>query len=213
MQNSISEQPQISSITSLLHASQNRFGELLRQVCELSGLTQGKLSREAKDERERLIKQGDIFPDDPIGSMEQPAISKVMAGIQGPTYLQVYIWLRVIRAHYQSARLAQICEELGIDTPVFHKKWEKALWQLSTFTPPEKLLQVYEATRDDKYIEIDEAIIEHKEIQWESEKRGFIAKGIHTRKRSSQNNAGNTSKSIPDTSHHSKKYSHPTRYF
>src|SRR6266516_645436 len=78
-------------LTDLFHASQKRFGELLREVCEISGFTQGKLSREAKKELQSLIQAREILPDDPIGSMEQPTISKVMAGLQAPTYFQVYI--------------------------------------------------------------------------------------------------------------------------
>jgi hypothetical protein len=102
-----------------------RFGELLREVCEVSGITQGKLSREAKEERQRLIEKGIIHLDDSIGSMEQPTISKVMAGAQEPTYIQVYIWLRVIRTHYESAQFAEICKELNIPLPKFSPELER----------------------------------------------------------------------------------------
>jgi hypothetical protein len=191
------------SLSSLVRISQKRFGELLRQICEISGITQGKLSREAKNERQRLIEKGDIHPDDLIGSMEQPTISKIMAGVQGPTYFQVYIWLRVIRAHFESARFAEICKELNIDLPEFSSKLEHELWRLSTFIPPDELHRTYENAKEIKLIVTppDElhrtyenakekdakkeiklmelpSIVDHKEQRWERTKRRSTGKGV-----------------------------------
>ncbi|HJT59811.1 MAG TPA: hypothetical protein VJ761_25095 [Ktedonobacteraceae bacterium] len=172
MSNNHSEQVQMHErLTNLLHASQIRFGELLREVCEVSGITQGKLSREAKEERQRLIEKGIIHLEDSIGSMEQPTISKVMAGAQEPTYIQVYIWLRVIRTHYESPQFAEICKELRIPLPKFSPELERELWHLSTFVPPDELLQVYEETKNKKLIEIYTPLIEHKELRWDRARR------------------------------------------
>ncbi len=157
----------VGNLTDLLRRSQKRFGELLREVCEVSGFTQGKLSREAKAERKRLISLGCIHPQDPIGSMEQPTISKVMAGVQEPTYFQVFIWLRVIRSHYESARFAEICNKLNIPVPEFPPELERKLWHLSTFIPPEDLLKVYNESKDEKPMEASPSLIEHKEMRWE----------------------------------------------
>ena len=172
MPNNKSKQVQMNErLTVLLHDSRMRFGELLRQVCEISGITQGKLSREAKEERQRLIEKGIIHLEDSIGSMEQPTISKVMAGAQEPTYIQVYIWLRVIRTHYESIQFKDICEELQIPLPKFSPGLERELWHLSTFVPPDELQQVYEETKDKKLIEIYTPLIEHKELRWDRTRR------------------------------------------
>jgi hypothetical protein len=160
----------VENLTDLLCRSQQRFGELLREVCEVSGFTQGKLSREAKAERQRLIASGYIHSKSSIGSMEQPTISKVMAGVQEPTYLQVFIWLRVIRSHYESARFAEICQKLNIPVPEFPPELERKLWHLSTFMPPEDLLKAYEESKDEKPTELSPSLIEHKETRWEPRK-------------------------------------------
>jgi hypothetical protein len=186
--NNDNEQIQMNErLTDLLHASQMRFGELLREVCEISGITQGKLSREAKEERQRLIGKGIISLEDSIGSMEQPTISKVMAGGQEPTYIQVYIWLHVIRAHYESAQFAEICEELGIPLPEFSPELERELWRLATFVPPDELLRVYEETKNKKLIEIYTPLIEHKELRWDKTRRKPVTGvnvGTRTRRKS-----------------------------
>jgi len=156
----------IDNVTGLLYGSRKRFGELLREICEISGFTQGKLSREAKVERDRLIGSGRIRRENAAGSMEQPTISKVMAGVQEPTYFQVFIWLRVIRSHYESARLAEICRRLEIPVPQFPYELERKLWQLSAFMPPEDLLEVYTESKDDKPMEVSPSLIEHKEERW-----------------------------------------------
>ncbi len=175
-----SRQAQIDQIisTDLLRRSQKRFGELLREVCEASGFTQGKLSRKSKDERQRLIEAGYIRPEDPIGSMEQPTISKVMAGVQEPTYFQVFIWLRVIRTHYESTKFAEICKKLGIiPIPQFSRELEQKLWYLSTFVQPDELLRVYEETEEYvKELELSQSLIEHKETRWEKPKIGLEEK-------------------------------------
>jgi len=147
-------------LTDLLRSSQKKFGELLREVCLAAGFTQGKLSREAKDEHQRLIEIGDLYPGDSIGSMEQPTISKVMAGSQEPTYYQVYIWLNVLRRHFDSPRFAEICKELDISLPTFSAQLERGLWRLSTFIPPDELRQVYEEAKDEKLIEIYKSLVE-----------------------------------------------------
>lgn len=162
----------------LLRRSQRQFGELLYQICEISGFTQGKLSREAKDECRRLMEKGVIGPEDPVGSMEQPTISKVMAGVQGPTYLQVYIWLRVIKAHFKSEEFREICRELHIEEPPeFLPKWEEWLWHLSTFVPPDELDKACEETENLKLIEIHKPLIVHKEERWDRAKRRSVSKG------------------------------------
>jgi hypothetical protein len=175
-------------LTNLFHASQKRFGELLREVCEISGFTQGNLSREAKKELQRLIQAGEIFPDDPIGSMEQPAISKVMAGLQAPTYFQVYIWLKVIEEHYNSDEFTEICHQLHIaHPPVFTDQLKQELWRLATFVPPDELHENYKNTKDLKLIEIHTPLIDHKEIRWEKTKNRSTRKETSTNTKPSNN--------------------------
>ena len=165
-------------LSDTVRTSQNRFGELLREICEISGFTQGKLSREAKKEYQRLVEQGFILLDDPVGSMEQPTVSKVMAGMQVPTYYQVYIWLSVIRTHYESDEFARICKELDIERPKFPYELEPKLWRLLGFVTPDERSEAYRMTKDIKLLEVTPGLIDHKERrfverrkQWNQEKK------------------------------------------
>lgn len=158
----------VENLTSALRRSQKRFGELLRELCEAAGYTQGRLSRDARAERQRLIEEGYIRPEEPIGSMEQPTISKVMAGVQSPSYYQVYIWLHVLRSHYESEQLADFCRELSIPVPVFSFETERKLWQLATFIPPYELNDIFEESKDEKPLSASPALIDHKELRWAS---------------------------------------------
>jgi hypothetical protein len=151
------------NLADLLKKSRRRFGELLHDVCDVAGLTQGKLAREANAERQRLIAEGKIYPEDFTGSMGQPTVSRVMAGLQEPTYFQVFIWLRVIRDHYSSAHFARICEELGIAVPEFSADLERMLWKLSFFLPPDELASVYEKSKNEKPLDSSPSLIDHKE--------------------------------------------------
>lgn len=140
-----------------------RFGVLLHELCEVSGLTQGRMAKQAKAERARMIKDGCIKQADSIRSMEQPTISRVLAGQQEPTYFQVLIWLRVLRTHYGSEELTQICEEMGIAKPAFTVETERLLWTLAGFVPPDKRAQAYEQSKDVQPIGFHLPLIEHKE--------------------------------------------------
>ena len=160
-------------LTNLLYKSRLRFGELFRDICDISGLTQGKLAREAKVEYQRLLAKGEIRPEDPVGSMGQPTISRVMAGLQEPTYLQVFIWLRVIKAHYKGAQLTQMCEELGIVVPKFSADLERMLWKLSSFLPPDELARVYEKSQNEKPLASSPSLIDHKEERMKAVRRSL----------------------------------------
>jgi transcriptional regulator with XRE-family HTH domain len=140
--------------TNLIHASLKEFGRLLREICEVAGFTQAKLARESEAELERLMECGDIKPDDYVGSMRQPAISRVMLGSQEPTYYQVYIWLKVLRVHFESEHFAEICREEGTPLPTFPSTLEAELWRLSTRQPPDELHEVCERNKDVILIQI-----------------------------------------------------------
>lgn len=157
------ENQNIMDYSKLRNEAQQRFGNILRDLCEASGFTQGKLAKEAKRERKRLIENGNINPGDLIGSMEQPAISRVLAGTQEPTYFQVLIWLQVLRKHYASDELAKKCEDLGIQKPEFLKETEQILWDLSAFRPPDKLASAYNESK--KIQPIQFSIIDHRETR------------------------------------------------
>ena len=163
------------TLSDLVHNSRIRFGQLLWEICEVSGLSQGKLAQEAKYERQRLIDNGKLRSGDQVGSMEQPTISKVIAGIQEPTYFQVYIWLRVIEAHFKSPRLASICEDLHLPCPEFTPELARKLWYLSGFIPPDERAQVYEDAKEDKIVEHVKSypslkkyrsLLQHRERRW-----------------------------------------------
>lgn len=151
-------------LADLVERSRKRFGVLLRNVCEIGGVTQGMLSREAKRELRRLREMGEIVLDESVGSLEQPTISKVMAGMQAPTYYQVSIWVKVLQASFTSDRLAMLCQALDISQPAFDPTWEQALWRLAHFVPPQELCQVYECAKDLKVRKMYQTLSEHKEI-------------------------------------------------
>lgn len=161
------EKRETRDLSTLRNAAQQVFGRILRDLCEASGITQGKLAKEAKVERKRLIEQGSINSGDLIGSMEQPTISRVLAGAQEPTYFQVFIWLRVIRRHYESKELAKKCQELGIEKPLFPAETEQVLWDLTAFKRPEHLAQAYEVGKKIQPTRL--SMIEHKEMRMLSE--------------------------------------------
>jgi hypothetical protein len=158
----------VENLTDLLHNSQKRFGTLLSDVCEVAGLTQGQLSRAAKGERQRLIDAGYIPAESMRESMAQPTISKVMAGVQAPTYMQVYIWLRVIRTHYESTRFAEQCRRADVAVPTLSPEMERILWRLATFISPDDLARVCEQSKDINPLEGRVSLIEHKEMRWKA---------------------------------------------
>jgi hypothetical protein len=140
-----------------------RFGVLLHELCEVSGLTQGKLARQAKFERSQLVKSGCLELGTLTGSMEQPTISRVLAGLQEPTYFQVLIWLRVIRKYYESDDLTRICEERGIIKPAFTAETERLLWTLASFVPPDERARAFAQSKNFQLLGFHIPIIEHKE--------------------------------------------------
>jgi hypothetical protein len=139
----------------LLRKAPRRFSELLDQLCTAAGLSQARLSREAKQIRKHFIEEGLIAPRDPlIGSMEQPTISSVISGAQAPTYGQVWIWLKAIRTWYESPRLVEKCKQIEseyhIEMPVpqFDHKLEMDLWRLALFGTPDEIINAYNRTKN-----------------------------------------------------------------
>jgi transcriptional regulator with XRE-family HTH domain len=151
------------NLMDLRKQSLKRFGQLLREVCEVAGLTQGKLAKAAKAELKLLIARGELHAEESVGSLSQSALSRVMAGLQEPTYFQVFLWLRVIKTHYGSARLAQTCQELGLAIPEFSAERERMLWNLASFLPPDELARVDEQSHHEKPLDDRPSLINHKE--------------------------------------------------
>jgi hypothetical protein len=142
----------------VLQLAQRKFGELLRQVCEIGGFTADKLSREAQAELERLRVQGNIPSDAPVGPLGPFTLCSIMAGTQAPTYYQVLLCVCVLGKHLTSQRFAEICRELEIEIPPDlaekWKRWEQLLWHLAGFLSPAELAVLYEQTKDLQLIEI-----------------------------------------------------------
>lgn len=141
----------------VLQLSQRKFGDLLRQVCEIGGFTAGKLSREAHAELLRLSEQGRITPDAPVGSLGPMTLCRIMAGTQDPTYYQVWLCVRVLGKHLNSQYFAKICQELDMEIPALGeqwKQWEQVLWHLAGFLSPDELAVLYEQAKDLQLIEI-----------------------------------------------------------
>lgn len=144
------------TISDLLHDSQKKFGDVLRQICITAGYTQSKLANEAQAEKYRLVATGEIRPKDITGSFEGTVLSKIMRGEQAPTYYQIYIWIRVFKRHFASAEFATICSNLGMECPKFEPQWEFCLWHLASFVPLYEFEQVYEHIKDAEIIKIAE---------------------------------------------------------
>lgn len=140
-----------------------RFGTLLHLHCERVGLSQGKLARLATRKRNQMLKEGALRKSDAIGSMAQPTISRVAAGLQAPSYFQVLLWISVVREYYKSGELAERCEQLGIVTPVFSARTERSLWALAGFIPPEKLEQALEQSAPVGKQQATRSLVDHRE--------------------------------------------------
>jgi hypothetical protein len=127
--------------TALLRDNQRRFGRLLRQLCELGGFTAGKLERSSKAYQQLLIEQGVIDPEEAVLLIE-PVILDAVKGIAAPTYLQVFVWLAVLRKHFESPEFAAVCRELAIPVPAYPLALENTLWKLAGFIPPDEVSEV-----------------------------------------------------------------------
>lgn len=127
-----------------------RFGTLLRQVCDAVGISQPKLEAYAQAEYEQLEKAGffSVFPDTPPSSMLQEVISRVIRGKQPPSYSQTYIWITVIKRHYNDQRVKDIFERMDLEPPKFDPELEDALWALSGHQPPKAVVKAALAVRD-----------------------------------------------------------------
>lgn len=139
----------------LIHEAPKLFGRLLEELCMKAGLHQAHLSKKADIIRKQFIDNGVILPGDPlIGSMYQPAISRVMSGEQRPTYGQVLIWLHVIKKWYVGPELRKACKiveiEYDIEMPVpqFDGDLEQDLWYLALFGKPSDIVQAYERRKN-----------------------------------------------------------------
>ena len=139
----------------LIHEAPKLFGRLLEELCRKAGLHQAHLSKKADAIRKQFIDAGVILPGDPlIGSMYQPAISRVMSGEQRPTYGQVLIWLRVIKEWYVSPELKRACKIIEIDhniempIPRFDEDLEQDLWYLALFGRPSDIVGAYKRRKN-----------------------------------------------------------------
>jgi hypothetical protein len=139
--------------TALWRENQRRFGRLLRQLCELGGFTAGKLSRESKSYQQALIEQGVIDPEDAVLLIE-PVILDAVKGIAAPTYLQVFVWLAVLRKHFESPEFAAVCRELAIPVPAYPLALETDLWRLAGFVEPSEVCEVAARTQGYTLLEI-----------------------------------------------------------
>lgn len=146
---------QSAEFIDLIHEAPRLFGRLLDELCKRAGLHQAHLSKLADAVRKELIATGVILPGDSlIGSMYQPAISRVMSGEQRPTYGQVLIWLDVIRDWYKSDQLRRACKtveleyNIEMDIPEFEPWLETHLWNLALFGKPHEIAASYEECKN-----------------------------------------------------------------
>jgi transcriptional regulator with XRE-family HTH domain len=139
-----------SYVADILRAkARELFGSLLKLLCRRAGITQDKLERDSRAYREELIARGLLQDDNNSGSMNQSAISRVMKGIQPPTYDQVRIWLEVIDRVYKSDKFREICNNIGWPYKDFFTKELKIdMYRLALFGTPEEVVAAYEQWED-----------------------------------------------------------------
>ncbi len=124
-----------------------RFGTLLKQVCDATGVTQSLLEKYGQAEYAQLEKAGFITPDDPVSSMLQEVVSRVFRGRQRPSYIQTYIWITVVKRHYNDPRIKKIFEDKNLEIPEFTLELEEALWTLSGYSSPQEVIRASLAFR------------------------------------------------------------------
>lgn len=125
-----------------------RFGTLLKQVCEATGVTQSLLEKYGQAEYAQLEKAGFITPDDPVSSMLQEVVSRVFRGRQRPSYIQTYIWITVVKRHYNDPKIRKIFEDKNLEIPNFDQELEEALWTLAGYSSPQEVIKASFALRD-----------------------------------------------------------------
>jgi hypothetical protein len=120
--------------------SSDLFGKLIRQVSRTLGITQDRLEELARKEYGEIMKDGYIFPDEQLGSMDQTVISRVSRNQQDPTPAQVYTWINAI---LKSQELRAYCEKYQQDHPDFVRELETALWNSSGHQSPQAIADNY----------------------------------------------------------------------
>ncbi|HEX3640658.1 MAG TPA: hypothetical protein VHV10_05155 [Ktedonobacteraceae bacterium] len=126
-----------------------RFGTLMRQFCEAAGMNQPWLAdkgqsmynemmirKYGKERYEQMLEEGTL-PKEEQSSMLQQAVSRVIIGVQRPSYIQTYIWISVIEEHYNNEEIKRYFEWKGLEMPVFTEEMYQALWALSGHQPPD----------------------------------------------------------------------------
>jgi hypothetical protein len=130
-----------------------RFGTLLRQVCDSVGIKQPLLEKYGQAEYKRMEEAGSfIAKDAPPSSMLQQVISLVILGKQHPSYLQTFIWIKVIKAHYNNAHVKEYFSKKGLEMPVFTPELEEALWVLSGHYRPDAVQRTIDAFAEFDYV-------------------------------------------------------------
>ena len=118
-----------------------RFGTLLKQVCDATGISQSLLEKYGQAEYAQLEKAGFITPDDPVSSMLQEVVSRVFRGKQRPSYIQTYIWITVVKRHYNDPDIRKIFEDRNLEIPEFTPELEAALWTLAGYSSPQEVIR------------------------------------------------------------------------
>ena len=131
-----------------------RFGTLMRQVLDGIGVNQVLFEKRAqakydafmfekygKQAYERMKEDGTI-PKEEQSSMLQQVISRVINGLQRPSYIQMLIWMGVIADLYNNESIKKWFRDNDLEMPVFSEEIEEALWALSGHQCPRKVNKV-----------------------------------------------------------------------
>jgi|SRR2546430_5911161 len=124
------------------------FGFYLRQACNDGRITQTLLEKYGEMEKYvRLVnkygkevyeqkKRDGTLPKEEQSSMKQETISRVVNGIQRPSFQQVSIWIFVIKRHYTSEDVRLMFDNKGLSIPNFTEEMEEKLWISSGYLSP-----------------------------------------------------------------------------
>jgi len=112
------------------------FGEALYKICRRFGITQPLLEKYAEAEYALMEAEGKIAVQ---SSMKQQVISRVVTGLQRTSYLQTFIWLKVIKQHYENEKVIEYFRNKGLEMPLFTEEIEDELWALSGHQSPKSV--------------------------------------------------------------------------
>jgi hypothetical protein len=113
-----------------------QFGELFRYIIERAGLSQTALCEQAIALKKELIERGYLTEDTPVGSLVQKSLSDCLTAKRRPSFIQLFIWIRVIKLHYANENIQRVVYQLTNRKLTWDRDAEERLYILAGYTDP-----------------------------------------------------------------------------